>query len=95
MWVSFSARSAFAIKLYVGGVNAISGVPHSETVAEGGKCRATAKTTSKHVQDYMVAPGQLWLDGIATKDGHVRQFVSMPIGEGCTVEAQITGQESV
>lgn len=38
-------------------------------------------------------PKQLWLDGIASSDGKVRQFVAMPFGKGYTVEAQITGQD--
>lgn len=38
-------------------------------------------------------PKQLWLDGIATKQGFVRQFVATPLGSGYSIEAQITGQE--
>ncbi|KAL8732017.1 MAG: hypothetical protein Q9181_004085, partial [Wetmoreana brouardii] len=47
----------------------------------------------KSVQDYVVTPDQLWLDGIASTEGRVRQFVAMPIGSGYTVEAQVTGED--
>ncbi|CAO1604788.1 hypothetical protein XANCAGTX0491_008328 [Xanthoria calcicola] len=47
------------------------------------------------IQDYIVAPKQLWLDGIADKQGSVRQFVAMPLGSGYSVEAQITGHDEV
>jgi hypothetical protein len=44
-------------------------------------------------QDYVVCPPQLWLDGINAGAAHVRQFVAMPLGEGLTVEAAVTGKE--
>ena len=53
----------------------------------------TLLSKDKSVQDYVVPPKQLWLDGIASSDGKVRQFVAMPFGTGYTVEAQITGQD--
>ncbi|KAI4199039.1 MAG: hypothetical protein LQ350_004861 [Teloschistes chrysophthalmus] len=43
--------------------------------------------------DYVVTPKQLWLDGIASTGGRVRQFVAMPMGAGYRVEAQVTGEE--
>jgi hypothetical protein len=33
------------------------------------------------------------LDGIATMDGTVRQFVAMPYGSAYSVQGQVTGQE--
>jgi hypothetical protein len=44
-------------------------------------------------QDYMVSPRQPWLDGFAVGPGVIRQFVAMPLGEGYTVEQQISGKE--
>jgi ubiquitin len=49
----------------------------------------------KSVQDYIVTGFQLWLDGIATLDGKVMQFVATPVGSGYSVEAQLTGRDSV
>lgn len=49
----------------------------------------------KSIQDYVVPPTQHWLDGIAAADGKVLQFVAASVGSGYSVEAQITGQESV
>ena len=68
-------------KVCVGKINAISGQPYSETL-------------SGQKQDYVVIPTQRWLDGICSGDGLVRQFVAMPLGQGYTVESQITDEEA-
>ncbi len=43
----------------------------------------------------MVAPSQKWLDGVATADGKVMQFVATPVGCGYSVETQIAGEDSI
>jgi hypothetical protein len=43
-------------------------------------------------QDYLAVPAQPWLDGFCVEKGKIRQFVAMPLGEGYTVEEQITGE---
>lgn len=40
-----------------------------------------------------MVPGQPWLDGYASADGIVRQFVAMPLGSGLTVEQHLSGKE--
>ncbi|HEY6232965.1 MAG TPA: hypothetical protein VIW64_17005 [Pyrinomonadaceae bacterium] len=72
----------YAVKVSVGGINAISGEPHSNAL------RAEP-------QDYLVCPPQLWLDGIYTSRGTTRQFLAVPLGGGETVEAAISGSENV
>ena len=72
----------YAVKISVGGINAVSGEPHSNSL------RAEP-------QDYLVCPPQLWLDGIYTNRGTTRQFLAMPLGGGTTVEAAIAGSENV
>jgi hypothetical protein len=67
-------------KVCVGRINAISGKPYTESL-------------SKNHQDYVVIPRQWWLDGICSGDGLVKQFVAMPLGQGYTIEAQITDEE--
>jgi hypothetical protein len=67
-------------KVCVGRINAISGKPYSEIL-------------SRQNQDYVVIPNQRWLDGIFSEDGLVKQFVAMPLGQGYTIEAQITDEE--
>lgn len=47
------------------------------------------------IQDYVVTPDQMWLDGIAHADGTVRQLVAVPMNSGYSVEAQITGQDCI
>lgn len=92
MWINFIASAPFAVKVYVGGVNAVSGEPSIETSATKLR-RQNLKVQGKSLQDYLVVPPQPWLDGIAASNGLVRQFVAMPLGEGYSIEAQITGQE--
>jgi hypothetical protein len=70
-----------ALKIGTGGIDAISGEDFEPS-------KLSAKP-----QDYVVIPDQPWLDGINAGDGFIRQFVAVPLGEGLTVEAQLTGQE--
>ncbi|OLN83089.1 hypothetical protein CCHL11_09645 [Colletotrichum chlorophyti] len=94
MWISFSSSVPFAIKIYVGGVNAVSGFPMTENDKTREK-RLRMLRAGKSIQDYMVVPKQPWLDGIASEDGNIRQFVAQPKGSGFSVEAQVTGEENV
>jgi hypothetical protein len=83
MWLSFRPAKPWrptALKVAVGMVNAVSGEPWSQEIADG-------------EQDYLVCPPQPWLDGINAGDGIIRQFVAMPLGMGYTVEGQVTGEE--
>jgi hypothetical protein len=82
LWVNFHANFYHsypcAIKIAAGKINAVSGAPwQNPLVADP--------------QDYVVAPGQRWLDGFAVAAGLIRQFVAMPLGEGYTAEEQLTG----
>lgn len=92
LWIDFTSDRPDALKIHVGGVNAISGEPVAENAATQLRRRALL-SQNKSIQDYVVLPEQPWLDGIATSPSKVRQFVAMPIGKGYTVEAQITGAE--
>ena len=82
LWLAFEAAAwkPNAVKVGVGGVNAVSGAAWDERLHD-------------NPQDYLVCPDQPWLDGIASGQGTIRQFVAVPLGEGYTVEAQITGAE--
>jgi ubiquitin len=91
MWINFDAKRPFAVKVYVGGVNAISGESKVETLQQSKENTSAKKCT----QDYIVPPLQYWLDGIAKRDGKVMQFVAAPVGSGYSVEAQVTGQDSI
>ncbi|MAS96613.1 MAG: hypothetical protein CMO55_25775 [Verrucomicrobiales bacterium] len=79
MWLNFVDRYPCAVKVGAGKVNAISG--------EEWKSGLGSET-----QDYMVVPGQPWLDGFSVAKGEIRQFVAMPLGKGYSVEEQITGE---
>ena len=83
LWLAFGGRDwhPCAVQICVGGVNAIS----------GDRC----ERLSAAPQNYLVAPDQLWLDGIKSGDGVIRQFVAAPLGSGHTIEAQLTGREQM
>ena len=85
LWIKFEDRWGspypFAIKIATGKVCAISGEPWQESL-------------TRDPQNYMVVPGQPWLDGYCVAKGTIRQFVAMPLGDGHTVEEQLTGQGS-
>ena len=80
LWISFSSYSdyPFAVKVATGKVCAITGDDWAERL-------------NRDPQDYMVLPDQPWLDGYCVEKGAIRQFVAMPLGEGYTVEEQLTG----
>ena len=78
MWINFRGDYPCAVK-----------------VATGKVCAVTGDEWMNHLngnpQDYMVIPEQPWLDGYCVEKGVIRQFVAMPLGEGYSVEEQITG----
>lgn len=94
MWIHFKADAPFLVKIYVGGVNAISG-EHAREEEDAQPRRAALRQDGHSIQDYVVLPDQPWLDGVAVKPGLVRQFVAMPMGQGYSVEAQLTGEDTV
>ena len=83
MWLGFRAPhfKPRALKVGIGGIDALSGEPFAPDAL------------SEDPQDYVVIPDQPWLDGIKAGEGFIRQFVAVPLGEGLTVEAQLTGTE--
>jgi hypothetical protein len=76
LWLGFTAApwKPNAVKVIVGGINAVSGLPD-----EG--------ATLGEPQDYLLAPDQPWLDGFNAGGGVIRQFVAMPLGQGYAIEA--------
>lgn len=79
MWLCFHASYPMAIKVAAGKINAITG-------------DAWSNKLHTEPQDYMVVPGQPWLDGFCIAKGTIRQFVAMPLGEGYTAEEQLNGE---
>lgn len=84
LWLGFhgAAWKPNAVKVAVGGVNALSGNRDDDAL-------------HSDPQDYLVCPDQPWLDGIHSERGAVRQFVAMPLGLGYSVESSITGAETL
>ena len=79
LWINFHGYYPMAVKIAAGKVNAVTGEAWSEGL-------------TREPQDYMVVPGQPWLDGFCVEKGLIRQFVAMPLGEGYTPEEQLTGE---
>jgi hypothetical protein len=81
LWLNFDSPTGYpiALKIAAGKINAVNGDPWSNVL------RADR-------QDYVVLPGQPWLDGYYVEDGCVRQFVAMPLGSGYSAEEQLTGR---
>ena len=71
------------------------GYPFAVKIATGKVCAVSGDAWQDHLnqdpQDYVVLPDQPWLDGYCVEKGVIRQFVAMPLGEGYTVEEQLTG----
>jgi hypothetical protein len=75
----------YAIKVFAGSVNAISGYLGDQEGVE----------RPQKQQDYVVAPRQGRLDGFYTAKGIVNQFVAMPLGFAYTAESQLRGTEFI
>ena len=78
LWISFSAGYPFAARVATGRICAITGDPWTDGL-------------NRDPQDYAVLPEQPWLDGCCVEEGVFRQFVTMPLGSGYTVEEQLSG----
>jgi len=83
MWLHFGANRGwdgypFAVKIGTGKINAVTGEPW-------------ANHLNRDPRDYVVVPRQPWLDGYCVEKGIIRQFVAMPLGDGYSVEEQLTG----
>ncbi|WP_428101189.1 hypothetical protein [Candidatus Rariloculus sp.] len=78
LWIDFASNYPFAVKVATGKICAITG-------------DAWVERLNRDPQDYAVLPDQPWLDGYCVEKGTIRQFVAMPLGQGYTVEEQLTG----
>ena len=88
LWLNFEtinvtgeADYPIAIKIGTGKICAISGDVWSPNL-------------NRSPQDYVVAPDQPWIDGYNVGQNKVKQFVAAPLGQGFTVEEQITSEAS-
>ena len=84
LWISFLGRLSTgaypcAIKVATGKIYAVGGEPWEEGL-------------TRDPQNYLIVPGQPWLDGYCVEKGTIRQFVAMPLGEGYSAEEQLTGE---
>ncbi len=78
LWINFHSDYPFAVKVATGKICAITGDSWVDRL-------------NRDPQDYAMLPRQPWLGGYCVEKGVVRQFVAMPLGEGYTVEEQLTG----
>lgn len=82
LWLNFDGSYPAALKIGAGKINALTGEEW-----RGG--------LHGKPQDYLTVPIQPWLDGFAVAEGTIRQFVAAPLGDGTTVEEQLTGKATV
>ena len=86
MWINFESPNSYRYR---------QSYPFAVKIAAGKICAITGDTWVNGLngdpQDYVVLPKQPWLDGYCIEKGVIRQFVAMPLGEGYTVEEQLTG----
>ena len=79
LWINFTSSCyPFAVKIATGKICAVTG-------------DAWVDHLNRDPQDYVVVPEQPWLDGYCVEKGVIRQFVAMSLGEGYSVEEQLTG----
>jgi hypothetical protein len=78
-YVEVQGAYPFVVKVAAGKINAVTGEAWSNGISRRPK------------QDYMVVPGQPWIDGYCVEKGVIRQFVAMPLAAGYTAEEQLTG----
>lgn len=80
MWMNFRVRPGAVVAMLIGAgmINAVTG-DDLEAVLRNDP------------QNYIVCPSQPWLDGFMT-EGKVKQFIASILGEGETVEEQLTGE---
>lgn len=76
MSIHFESSVHFAMRVWIGGINAISGAGRLATQEDN-----YVRTRALQHQDYIVTPDQKWLDGGFFRPDRVRQFVAMPVGE--------------
>ena len=84
VWIGLRSRPwrPCAVIVRIGRVNALTGSVEDDAL---------------HVrtpQNYMVAPPQVWLDGVKTAAGRVRQFVAVPQASRADIERQVAGPET-
>ncbi len=78
MWIDFSGSYPMAVIIAAGKINAVTGKPWVDGLNDD-------------PQDYVTTPRQPWLDGFATGEDQVKQFVASRLGDGQTAEEQLTG----
>ncbi|KAG9200675.1 hypothetical protein G6514_006855 [Epicoccum nigrum] len=108
MWIDFACNGSqsYLVKVYVGGVNAISGELAKEDADTSARRQAKVaelqddgsdesdEKLAAALQYCMIVPGQKWLDGVAVAPGKVKQFVAMPFNSGHSIESQLIGKDT-
>lgn len=69
LWIILVGSYPFAVKVTVGGVNAVTG-------------RKSADERLWRPQDYVAVPQHPWMEWFCVGNGRARQFVALPPGEG-------------
>ncbi|PVH90223.1 hypothetical protein DM02DRAFT_683510 [Periconia macrospinosa] len=75
-WIQFAVKKPYAylVKISVDGINAIVDEPAAEDESTRARRKEKHAKGPASLQDYIVVPEQLWLDGHADVEGNVQQF---------------------
>ncbi len=68
MFLHFTSRTYFVVKIFLNSVNVITGDIPQAKIENG--------SIDRQKQDYVVVPNQRWIDGVAIGGGKARQFVA-------------------
>lgn len=101
MWISFNCVRPFAVKVFVDGINIITSkpsvpapkrAPPIRKVSFGQSSQGPPPFEGPPLQDYVVPPKQLWLEGTVKGVGVAEQFVASPIDDKYAVGAMAKSQ---
>ena len=87
MWIGFKSTKRYAIKIYSGNTNAISGRPEAETSTVS-LHRFNLLEQNDSPQDFVILPQQKWLDCKAIAPERSRQFTPLPISRGTLIDTE-------
>ncbi len=85
LWIKFHGHHSYEH-------NAV--YPMALKIAAGKRSAITGKAWVQSLKedDYVVIPLQPWIDGFMLSEGIIRQFLAAPLGQGFTVEEQLTNK---
>lgn len=95
MYVKFTSKVPFAIKIFAGGVNTITGKANHETISEMPDLSLGCNHYGRPKQDYAVAPNQPWIHSLIKAKVTTHQFLAHRVGSQAGYVAQVGHTDAV